>query len=266
MTYIQKIFVIAIIITGMVISAITIIQIYFPSPAKEQISGQVKPNPDTKSRDDFVPAIERIILTSLNARSISEARGKFDLLSQKEKNEFVERFFTKLDIETIKGLLGKNKGGIGLKTLPAEHQNFLAQIFAEMSGLPPNMILHSGNFDKLLVMLGFAEQVIPKPEIILFNTIDIPQDNRRVFKPSDSQIYACFSSQGGFAGLRYIKIKWTNLTSGKIIYNGYKLIDPTKSYNFVWVRNYHNWEVARYEVSISNLCDNCLARGDYEIK
>jgi len=242
-----------------VLIALTIIVIQF-FPINE-------PEENNKSTKALNPAqtIEQIILSGLKTDSLGKALVKFNALKQPEKREFIESFLSRAGSESLKNLLTG-----GMKTLPAEHQKFIAQVFAEISGLPPNTILYQATPDVLFSIFGLKPVGESSPVTISFtaaiNIDNSPQYPRGAFTQTESQIYACFPNEKGLRGLRYIKVKWIHSTPSNIIYEGYKLIDPDKPYNFVWMRNSRGWGKGRYEVSIFNLAGTCLAKGGYKIE
>jgi hypothetical protein len=249
-----------------VLIALTIIVIQF-FPINEQEENNKSPqsfNP-AQSRLPARQAIEQITLAGLKTDSLGKALAKFNTLKQSEKREFIESFLSRIDTRLLQSLVTG-----GMKTLPAEQQKFIAQVFAEISGLPPNTILYQATTANLSAIFGLKTVSENSPVTISFtaaiNINNSPQNPREAFTQTESQIFACFPNEKGLKGLRYIKVKWIHSTPANIIYEGYKLIDPDKPYNFVWMRNSRGWGKGRYEVSIFNLAGTCLAKGGYEIK
>ncbi len=238
-------------------------------PALNQTPTQT-PQPTRLSHQEISKLIEQTALAELQTPSLNEALAKFKKMSEDDKTAFIEGFLTAMGTEVLDQLLGEPKSSEVLRGLPTEHQRFITQLLAEISGLSPKQILYLGDLTSIATILGLQEPMLSQPVTISFTTTvnedNTPQDNRLVFKPSEHIIYACFPTKDGLKGLRYISIKWIRLDSGKIFYQGYKLIDPTQSYNYIWVKNNHSWPTGRYEVRVSNLKGDCLAQGTYEVK
>lgn len=277
MTTLQKILSLAIILVGLGILIWLTILIRSPLSRHDQTEPNhpiPKPTNQTSQNQsdnqDLSTRIEQIVLTNLKTSSLNEALAKFKKLSEKEKTRFIEAFLEKAGIEVIEELLGNGKSPEVLRGLPTEHQRFITQLLAEISGLSPKQILYLGNLTSIAGMLGLQEQAPGETVSISFSTAinkdNSPQDKRVIFKPVEHVIYACFPTEGGFKGLRYIRIEWTMLDSGKVFYQGYKLVDPAQPYNYVWLKNNHSWPTGKYEVRILNLKKYCLAQGIYEIK
>jgi len=277
MTTLQKILALTIILVGLGI--LIWLTILIRSPLSRH--GQTEPNPPTPKpanqtsqnqpdNQDLSARIEQIVLTNLKTQSLDKALAKFKKLSEKEKTKFIEAFLAEAGIEVIEELLGKGKSPEVLRGLPTGHQRFITQLLAEISGLSPKKILYLENLTNIATMLGLQEPMLSQSVTISFTTKvnkdNTPQDNRLVFRPSEHIIYACFPTKDGLKGLRYISIKWIKLDSDKIIYQNYKLIDPDKLYNYVWVKSLSGWRIGKYVVRIFDLSNNCLAQGGYEVK
>lgn len=71
------------------------------------------------------------------------------------------------------------------------------------------------------------------------------------FLVSNNRIYASFSNSSGLKGLKKVITRWTNIsTGGNIVYIGNKPINPSSTYNYVWVEKKKGWTVGLYQVEL----------------
>ena len=232
---------------------------------RDQKSGQRR-NHEPSSVD----AMKQIITTNLQVDSVSAGLDKLTDLSEPEQTMFLQQFFDEMNMDVLNKMLDDGTFLRFLDELPPDQKKFVTYVLSEIMDVPAASITALGSLAKLPDMLGLRDTPVYSIETVVFGTTvtkeNKPTGNRTTFKPPEHLIYACFPNQGGLKNLRYIRIEWTNLSSGDVIHRSFKSINHQKLYNYVWVRKNQNWDPGSYEVTLYNLRNMMIAQGNYEIR
>jgi len=128
--------------------------------------------------------------------------------------------------------------------------------------------------DVINILRKAADDYTPKGEnMLVFSTQVNNSDNSpisptTVFGADVKKIYACFENKGPLTKLDRIIIKWTNVSTKKVVYWSAFMITPNASYNFIFVKPEGRWESGKYLISIYKQVQNPdpVAYGEFEVK
>ncbi len=163
-----------------------------------------------------------------------------------------------------------------IDTLPAET---IFQGIEDITGISRDEIPPDTNLSEYVTKLmqvsqdGILREETPSNVVALTFCLKVNPDNSAQtpassFLVSDNRIYACFSNSGGLKGLKKVVTRWTNIsTGGNIVYIGNKPINPSASYNYVWVEKQKGWDAGLYQVEIFKTGTLIkIAQGRFQIK
>jgi hypothetical protein len=110
-------------------------------------------------------------------------------------------------------------------------------------------------------MLVFSTQVNASPD-------NSPISPTALFNTGLKKIYACFENKGPLAKLDRVIIKWTNVTTQKVVYWSAFMLNSEAAYNYIFVKPEARWEAGKYLITIYKQVQSPdpVAYGEFEVK
>lgn len=191
--------------------------------------------------------------------------------------ESIDKALANTPANEVLGIVRAIPDGVVESVLNALPQDYLKQKIQESPiGMAVNEETYKNHTpaEVINILRKSADDYTAKGEnMLVFSTQVNTSDNSpisptAVFSTDVKKIYACFENKGPLAKLDRVIIKWTNISTKKVVYWSAFMITPEAAYNFIFVKPEGRWEAGKYLITIYKQVQNPdpVAYGEFEVK